>query len=41
VTDDDDRDRVYPTLLHSPAVWWALLVCGLGWVAFVVWAVGA
>ena len=38
---DDDRDRVYPTLLHAPRFWWALLLCGLGWVAFVAWAVRA
>lgn len=38
---DDDRDRAYPTLLHSPWFWWSLLACGLGWLAFVVWLVWA
>ncbi len=40
MTDDDDRDRVYPTLLHSPAVWWAGVACALFWV-LVVWLVWA
>lgn len=38
MTDDDD-DRVYPTLLHSPAVLWADVACALFWVLLVVWLV--
>ena len=38
--DDDDRDRLYPTMLHSPWVWWAFVACALFWVALVVWAIG-
>ena len=37
---DNDDDRAYPTMLHSPWVWWAGVACGLFWVVLVVWLIG-
>lgn len=36
---DDDRDRMYPSLLHSPWFWWSAALCGLAWLGLVAWVV--
>ena len=38
---DDDLDRAYPTMLHSPWVWCSGVACGLFWLVLVVWLVWA
>lgn len=40
MTDYDDDDRAYPTMLHSPWVWCVFIACGLFWLLLVVWLIG-
>lgn len=37
--EDDDRDRRYMTVLHSPWTWGAFIACALFWLLLVVWLV--